>query len=220
MKKLLFLFLSLFALGSIFQACDDSKTYAEMLEDEKNAVNKFISDSAIHIISQEVFEKQDSTTAVKGVNGASYDEFVAFSNGVYMQIVDRGVEDEADVFADNDIICVRYLEKNVATRELTSFNVFLEEYALPQYYVNPAVFRYVNNESTYVAAGTFLEMDYLWESNYQSTVVPQGWLLALPYLRNNAHIRLIIPSKMGHNTAQQYVTPYYYDIRKLSKALS
>ena len=44
MKKLVFLFLSLLAAGGIFQACDDSKTYAEMLEDEKNAVNKFIKD--------------------------------------------------------------------------------------------------------------------------------------------------------------------------------
>ena len=29
MKKLVFLFLSLLAAGGIFQACDDSKTYAE-----------------------------------------------------------------------------------------------------------------------------------------------------------------------------------------------
>ena len=36
MKKLVFLFLSLLTAGSLFQACDDSKTYAEMLEDEKN----------------------------------------------------------------------------------------------------------------------------------------------------------------------------------------
>jgi hypothetical protein len=42
MKKLVFLFLSLLTAGSLFQACDNSKTYAEMLEDEKNAVNKFI----------------------------------------------------------------------------------------------------------------------------------------------------------------------------------
>ena len=49
MKKLVFLFLSLLAAGSIFQACDDSKTYAEMLEDEKNAVNKFIKDKGIRI---------------------------------------------------------------------------------------------------------------------------------------------------------------------------
>ena len=47
MKKLIFLFLSVIAAGSLFQACDNSKTYAEMLEDEKNAVNKFIKDSAI-----------------------------------------------------------------------------------------------------------------------------------------------------------------------------
>ena len=41
MKKLVFLFLSLLTAGSLFQACDNSKTYAEMLEDEKNAVNKW-----------------------------------------------------------------------------------------------------------------------------------------------------------------------------------
>ena len=62
MKKLVFLFLSLLAAGGIFQACDDSKTYAEMLEDEKNAVNKFIKDKRIQIISQEEFEKNDNVT--------------------------------------------------------------------------------------------------------------------------------------------------------------
>ena len=36
MKKLIFLFLSVIAAGSLFQACDNSKTYAEMLEDEMN----------------------------------------------------------------------------------------------------------------------------------------------------------------------------------------
>ena len=55
MKKLIFLFLSVIAAGSLFQACDNSKTYAEMLEDEKNAVNKFIKDSAINVISLEEF---------------------------------------------------------------------------------------------------------------------------------------------------------------------
>ena len=39
------------------------------------------------------------------------------------------------------------------------------------------------------------------------TAIPSGWLIALPYLRNNAHVRLIVPSKMGHTTAQQYVNP-------------
>ena len=42
MKKLTLFFLSLLALSLGFQACDDSKTYAEMLEEEKDGINDFI----------------------------------------------------------------------------------------------------------------------------------------------------------------------------------
>ncbi|WP_347081529.1 DUF4827 family protein, partial [Bacteroides thetaiotaomicron] len=35
-----------------------------------------------------------------------------------------------------------------------------------------------------------------------------------------AHVRLIVPSKVGHSSAQQYVNPYYYDIWTFSKALN
>ena len=108
MKKLVFLFLSLLAAGGIFQACDDSKTYAEMLEDEKNAVNKFIKDKRIQIISQDEFEKNDTVTDL------IRNEYVALSDGVYMQIVDRGsAENKTDTFANNNEICVRYIEEDI-----------------------------------------------------------------------------------------------------------
>ncbi len=222
MKKLVFLFLSLLTAGGLFQACDNSKTYAEMLEDEKKAVEKFIKDSAIHVISISEFERNDTVTKVKGKDGATYDEFVLFSSeGVYMQIIDRGDYDANDKnaykFVDGDNICTRYVETDVDTRTLTAFNTPLEDYMdAGQYYAYPAVFRYVKKE-TY-SAGTFIEMDYAWGSVYGTTAVPQGWLLALPYLRNNAHVRLIVPSKMGHSTAQQNVTPYFYDITEFLKA--
>ena len=236
MKKLVFLFLSLLTAGSLFQACDDSKTYAEQLEDEKNAVERFIKDSAIHVISVSEFEQNDSVTKAKA-NGDAYDEFVFFSSeGVYMQIIDRGCGDyddsndpnrnnytdeekEEDKFVDGNNICTRYAETNIETRELAAFNIPVEEYMdAGTLYAYPAVFRYVKAE-TY-SAGTFTEMDYLWGRYYASTAVPQGWLLSLPYLRDNAHVRLIVPSKMGHNYAQQYVTPYFYDITEFRKARS
>ena len=230
MKKLVFLFLSLLTAVSLFQACDDSKTYAEMLEDEKNAVSQFIKDSAIHVISVEEFEKNDTVTKAKA-NGDAYDEFVSFtSEGIYMQIIDRGrgednggeytdADKEKDKFVDGNIVCTRYAETNIATRELAAFNIPMEEYMdASQLYAYPAVFRYVKTD-TY-SAGTFIEMDYVWSSYYASTAVPQGWLLALPYLRDNAHVRLIVPSKMGHTSAQQYVTPYFYDITEFRKARS
>ena len=218
MKKLVFLFLSLLAAGGIFQACDDSKTYAEMLEDEKNAVNKFIKDKGIRIISQDEFEKNDTVTNL------DRNEYVALSDGVYMQIVDRGnADDPEDTFANNNVICARYLEKNIASNELTCFNVVLPEYInASDYYRSPLTFRYVNeNSSAYgIVLRTPLDYDYLWTANSYGTAIPGGWLLALPYLRDNAHVRLIIPSKMGHSISQQNVIPYYYDIWKFEKAKS
>lgn len=223
MKKLVFLLLSLLTAGSMFQACDDSKTYAEQLEDEKNAVERFIKDSAIHVISVEEFERNDTVTKSKA-KGDAYDEFVLFSSeGVYMQIVDRGNYDENDKdaykFENGDNICTRYVETNVDTREVAAFNIPIEEYMdAGQLYANPAVFRYVKTD-TY-SAGTFIEMDYAWASFYSTTAVPQGWLMSLPYLRDNAHVRLIVPSKMGHSIANRYVTPYFYDITEFRKAQS
>jgi hypothetical protein len=219
MKKLVFLFLSLLTAGSLFQACDNSKTYAEMLEDEKNAVNKFIKDNGIRVISLEEFER-DTVTASKEA-GDEYDEYVAFSNGVYMQIVDRGEFDPADKnkykFKDRDAICVRYVEEDIMTRDTTCFNVPLEDYMdANQLYTNPAEFIYNSRGST--VYGLFTAQDYYWYNLYQTTAVPSGWLISLPYLRNEAHVRLIVPSKMGHTSAQQYVTPFFYDIRKFEKA--
>ena len=173
MKKLVFLFLSLLTAGSLFQACDNSKTYAEMLEDEKNAVNKFIKDNDIRVISLEEFER-DTVTASKEA-GDGYDEYVAFSNGVYMQIVDRGGKEEGengvefinevDTFANNNVICTRYVEKDMMTGEVTCFNVPLEEWMdAPDYYKFPLTFRYVQNTSTVygiVLSGS-LEYDLLW----------------------------------------------------------
>ena len=46
MKKLTLFFLSLLAFGLGFQACDDGKTYAEMLDEEKDGINDFIKKEA------------------------------------------------------------------------------------------------------------------------------------------------------------------------------
>ena len=59
MKKLLLLFFSLLAFGYMFQACDNSKTYAEMLDEEKDAVNAFIKKHNIQTISRVTLKQTD-----------------------------------------------------------------------------------------------------------------------------------------------------------------
>ena len=50
---------------------------------------------------------------------------------------------------------------------------------------------------------------------YGSTTVPAGWLAALAYIRDGAHVKLIVPHKMGHDRALSNVYPYFYDLRKI-----
>jgi hypothetical protein len=49
---------------------------------------------------------------------------------------------------------------------------------------------------------------------YSSQTVPQGWLIPFNYVRDGARVKLIVPSKMGHETAMSAVKAYYYDIHK------
>ena len=96
---------SLLLLNGLMAACDDTKTYAEMREEEDDAIAAFIKDSAIHVITQTEFFDNDSTTDV------SKNEFVQLTSGVYMQIVDKGSSNPADTVRANDIVLVRFEEQ-------------------------------------------------------------------------------------------------------------
>ena len=181
MKKLTLFFLSLLAFGLGFQACDDGKTYAEMLDEEKDGINDFIKKEGIKV---------------------EENEYVQLASGVYMQIVDKGSENAADTVKNNDEVLVRFMEYSILDKDTTLSNLNAVE--------TVDAFRYAVTSSS--IAGTFLQgymMTY-----YSSPTVPAGWLVPLTYVRDMAHVKLIVPSKMGHQTAMQYVYPYFYDIRK------
>lgn len=195
MKKLTLFFLALLACGVAFQACDNTKTYAEMLDEEKDAIKAFIRDSSITVISQTDFYRNDSTTDV------SKNEYVQLASGVYMQIVDKGSENLADTVKPNDKILVRFMEYSLMDQMVTMSNLAYAEVV--------DEFNYRVTSSS--IAGQFTQ-GFMY--SYYGPSVPAGWLVPLVYVRDGAHVKLIVPSKMGHSSAQQQVYPYYYDIRK------
>lgn len=195
MKKLVLLFLALLAFSFAFQACDDSKTYAEMLEEEDDAIAAFIRDNDIQVISQTEFFNNDSTTDV------SKNEYVQLSSGVYMQIVDKGSDNLADTVKNNDLILVRFMEYSILDKDTSLSNLNAVE--------TVDEFKYTVTSSSIAAIFT---QGYMYSVYGPS--VPAGWLVPLPYVRDMAHVKLIVPSKMGHSTAMQYVYPYFYDIKK------
>lgn len=180
-----------------FQACDDTKTYAEMLEEEDDAIRAFIKDSSIVVIEQSEFHANDSTTNVAN------NEYVHLASGVYMQIVDKGSTQTADTVKSNDEVLVRFSEYSLIDAYTTYSNITIP------YSVD--VFRYTVTSSS--IAATFTEGYYMYNTGSLSTAVPAGWLVALAYVRDGAHVKLIVPSKMGSTSAMQAVYPYYYDIK-------
>ena len=196
MKKLTLFLFALLAICFGFQACDDTKTYAEMLEEEEDAIKDFIKENNIKVISQSEFYAQDSVTNV------AENEYVQLASGVYMQIVDKGSTNPADTVKNNDLVLVRFMEYSILDADTTLSNLF-----------EPTIvdeFRYTETSSS--IAGIFTQGYML--TYYSASAVPAGWLVPLTYVRDRAHVKLIVPSKMGHSTAMSYVYPYFYDIRK------
>jgi len=191
MKKLALLFFSILAVGFVLQSCDNAKTYAEMLQDEKNAISGYIKKNKITVITPEEFAK-DTVTAEN--------EYVLFSNGVYMNIVDRGSGASP---ASRDVILVRF----------TEFDIMNDTTVLSNIDYDQAVDAFDYTVSGTSAYGQFLPESFMYSA--YGSAVPSGWMVPLTYIKNMAHVKLIVPAKMGHTTAQQMVAPYFYDLKKI-----
>lgn len=233
MKKLIVLFISLVAVGAIFHSCDNSKTYAEMLEEERDGVEDFINKYNIQVISESEF-LVDTVTKCEENGFPGYNQYVSFSNGVYMQIVKRfGCPrasyvpypnfESALPFENDNLILVRFTEKDILTDSATIVSNYENPYPYYSFMnIYPYGFRYTVEGTTIY--GQFVQETgllsyYYYEqsmSNQYGTSVPAGWLMALQFVRDGAHVKLIVPSKSGHSIAQKYVYPYFYDIRSLN----
>ena len=117
----------------------------------------------------------------------------------------KGSTNPADTVKPNDLILVRFEEQGlIAVGGVKSYITNMN---------SPTVvdeFRYSVTSSS--IAGLFTQGYML---IYHGSSVPAGWLVALNYIRNGAHVKLIVPSKMGQSDAMRDVHPYYYDLHKL-----
>ena len=132
-----------FVLGIIgFQSCDDSKTYAELKEEEREAIKRFIEVENIKVIDEDTYTEQDSVTNLAN------NEFVFFDeSGVYMQIIERGKGEKLQ--EGRHEILARYLETKIneeGKRDTLSYNT--DSY----WYPHPDIFVLTKTKSGYSAA--------------------------------------------------------------------
>ena len=193
-------------LGMSFQSCDDSKTYAELKEEEREAIQRYIELNNIKVIDEKQFKEQDSTTNVAN------NEYVLFAeSGVYMQVLERG---NGEVLEDGRYeILTRYWESVInedGTADTISSNMN------GNYYPHPDEFKLTKSGNSLSAS--FVGGGGAMYQTHGSASVPSGWLLPLNYLKvgrsisGRSKVNLIVPHSSGTSTASSQVVPCYYEI--------
>ncbi len=209
MKKITYFLLALFAISAVV-ACSDEESYADQKKEERSAINRYIADSAVNVISETQFALQGNTTDV------SKNEFVLFqSSGIYMQIVRKGC---GTPIADGNTVTVlcRFTERNLKTDSVQLSNISDSKW-------DAVVDKMTVTRNSADYTGYFVKGESLLQAVYggSSTAVPQGWLMPLGFINVGrpasatdevAKVRIIVPHDKGHTYATQYVYPCLYDI--------
>lgn len=200
MKKTILALFSVLALLGTFASCSKHKTYAEKLAEEKKAIDKYIRSNNIKVISFQDFLDKDTVTDV------AKNEYVELQTGLYLQIIDRGSIQYTDTFKSRDEITVRFEEFDIKNKWLTTVSN-----------TNQPLFvdAFIYTNETNNVKGVFVDRGNMWET-YQSKSVPLGWIIPLIFVRHDAHMKLIVTSKLGHDVSKREVVPYAYDIKKMS----
>lgn len=206
MRKLSLAILALAGLLTVL-SCSDTETYADKKKKERSAINAYLADSAVSVISESEFKANGQVTDV------AKNEFVLFeTSGVYMQIIRQGCGKKLENGETATVLC-RFLERNLRDApdsiQLSNYNI--------SYLVDKMMVK--NTSGTFSASfDTSSSMMYL---SYGSQAVPSGWLVPLSYVNIGrptneseeiAKVKLIVPHSQGQSYASQYVYPCLYEI--------
>lgn len=166
-------------------SCDDNKSYAEQLEDERRACNAYL---ANHEVINEI---PKDTVFQTGPDAPFYR--IDKDGNVYMQVIKAGdrKKDRAKV---SETIYFRYTRYNLKYW-YTDHSVWLGEGNAEDMSMASAYIKY--NDFTLPASSQW----------------GYGLHLPLGLLGVNCEVNLIIKSQFGFTSEISYVTPYMYHVR-------
>lgn len=197
----------------LFTSCNDTETYSDMKDAERDAINRYISTNGIKVISQSQFSAQGETTDL------TKNEYVYLDkSGVYMQLVRKGCGSAIENGESLDVLC-RFSEYNIKQESMIIRN------DIPFYVViNNVSYDYSSfpDKMTVQRIGSTFTASFVsgaMSTYHGSTSVPAGWLVPLQYIKIGrwsegevAKVRLIVPHSQGTVDASSSVSPYYYEI--------
>lgn len=184
--KIIFKIIAMMAFGLVtMQSCESGKSYAELLNDENKAVNRFLADHRVErsIPADTVFET--------GPDAPYY--CLDDEGNIYMQVLNPGTGEKVK---DDQVVYFRFMRYNLYYYPWTD-----EEFDLigegnqDNMTESPTSFRFQNYT---------LPSSSQWGSGIQ---------LPLEFLPLDCDINLVIKPQYGWTSEISYVQPYLYHIR-------
>ncbi|MDR1518505.1 MAG: DUF4827 domain-containing protein [Dysgonamonadaceae bacterium] len=196
-KKIGIMTLSLIALMAISSSCNKTKTYAQLLAEEKDAIEDLRRDSGF------VFLKQFPADGKFSPKEFYKDE----DSGVYFNIIDRG---DVSLDAKGNL--------DEASKVAVGEEVYVRYSGLV--YFKGDTIRYSNtgasfpDEFKYYGTASQLNISSYYSSTYGNATTP-GWTIPLKYVGHNGRVKMIIPFNFGDASyAQSSYQPAYYHLVK------
>ena len=170
------------ALGAT-QACSDKKSYAELLEDENKAVNRFLADQVV------IGSKPADNDFETGPDAPFYQ--IDEDGNLYMRVISKGT---GKMVEDNQLVYFRFSRYNLS-KYVDADTKMEEEGNSNNLEFGDTSFRYGN---------TTLESSTAWGTGIQ---VP------LSMLPLGSEIELVVKSQLGFYSEISYVQPFLYHLR-------
>lgn len=175
-------------------SCSKTKSYTDMLNDEKKAIEQLIAREGIEVLKDfpkdSVFEPN---------------QFVILDNGVYLNIVDRGDNDRAVL---NKTKILSRFSATMFTRKDSS--KIYSNYGPSGGKYGPVEFIY--GQFTPISNPTTNNKeDYMYEYDLNA-MLSEGMETGLEYVGNKGKVKLIVPFKVGTYDQQKSGITIYYRI--------
>ncbi len=174
------------AMLSLF-SCDDGKTYAELLKDERKATNAFLAEKKV------INEIPEDTIFLTGEDAPFYK--IDPDGNVYMQVLEADSKENRPV--DDQPVYFRFMRLDLLTWYTTGG-------------VNGGTEFWEGNAENMMADPTF----FLYNNYTLTSSAYYGYGLQLPlaYVGVNSKVNVLVKSQYGFSDEISYVVPYLYTV--------
>ncbi|MBR4119346.1 MAG: DUF4827 family protein [Bacteroidales bacterium] len=180
-------------------ACDKTVTYADLLDQERKSISKFLKYGGIYT---EELPADTSLIKVSGTRNAISTKvpFYELENDVYMQVIDKG---NGRTIKEGERVYFRFLRVNLNTWATAPYDIKMFDMnngGVGNFYypdINEYCFDYIQDYNVPMSQ----YYDYRLGIEYP-----------LAHLYDRAKVYLILPSKVGFSESVSSVVPYLYYI--------